>query len=88
MARPLRCRLRLHALEYRENPRHRSTTKSAYVARRIETKRAQPFTVEDPGVSAAGVVERMRVAQGQAVAKLACPALASQRRTMALRRPW
>jgi hypothetical protein len=57
-------------------PRHRSTTKSAYVAMRIETEEAQPLRVEEPGVSGVERMEAPPAKLANAVAT-ACRVLAS-----------
>src|SRR5215216_6107550 len=51
MAKPLRCRLRLHTGSIARTPIRTSTTKSVCAVTRIETEGTQPLTVEEPGVS-------------------------------------
>ena len=64
MARPLRCRLSLHAWEYRENPETHEHYQICGRCKAYRDRGAQPSTVEDPGVSAAAEVERPLPHQG------------------------
>jgi hypothetical protein len=45
VAKPLKCRLRLHNWEYRENPRPMSTTRSVCAVTPTETEGMQPLVL-------------------------------------------
>ena len=76
MARPSRCRLRLHRWEYRENPDTHEHYQVCVRCNAYRDKGAQPLTAEEPGVSG---VERSSSAPAKLAdtASTACPVLAS-----------